>query len=88
MAKSTIVVDSYQAALKEPGDIVIPLNEGVIQRESIYASIDELVSGVKPAVETENQLTFFKSVGMALEDLVAANLTYKRAVELGLGMAV
>ena len=50
MANATIIVDSYEGALKEPGDIVIPLNEGIIQRESIYASIDELVSEDEPEV--------------------------------------
>lgn len=88
VAIATIVVDSYEAALKEPGDIVIPINEGVIQRESIYASIDELVSGTKPSPGVDNKLTLFKSVGMALEDLVAAHLAYKKAIELGLGTEV
>ena len=88
VAKAAIVVDSYEAALKEAGDIVIPLNEGIIQRENLYASIDELVSGAKPAPGSDDQLTFFKSVGMALEDLVAANLAYTKAIELGLGTNV
>ena len=88
MANATIIVDSYEGALKEPGDIVIPLNEGIIQRESIYASIDELVSETKPAPDVENRITVFKSVGMALEDLVAADLAYRRAVELGIGTSV
>ncbi len=88
VAKAAIVVDSYEAALKEPGDIVIPINEGVIRPESIYASIDELVSGAKPAPDVENKLTLFKSVGMALEDLVAAHLAYRNAIDMGLGTEV
>lgn len=87
-ANATIVVDSYEAALKEPGDIVIPLHEGAIQRETIYASIDELVSGAKPAPEGENQITLFKSVGMAMEDLVAADLAYRNAKEKGIGTEI
>ena len=88
VAKAVIVVDSYEAALKEPGDIVIPIQEGAIQRESIYASIDELVSGTKPAPDAENQLTLFKSVGMAMEDLVAASLAYRNAKTKGLGTEI
>ena len=86
--KASIVVDSYEAAFKEAGDIVIAIAEGAIQRESVYASIDELVSGAKPAPDADNQITLFKSVGMALEDLVAADYAYKKALELGIGTNV
>ena len=88
VSKAAIIVDSYEAALKEPGDIVIPIAEGVIQPSSIYASIDELVSGSKPSPETDRPMTLFKSVGMALEDLVAADLAYKKAIELGVGREI
>jgi ornithine cyclodeaminase/alanine dehydrogenase-like protein (mu-crystallin family) len=88
MANATIIVDSYEGALKEAGDLVIPLNEGIIQRDSIYASIDELVSEARPAPDAENRITVFKSVGMALEDLVAADLAYRNAKEKGLGTEV
>jgi ornithine cyclodeaminase/alanine dehydrogenase-like protein (mu-crystallin family) len=87
VAKATVVVDSYEAALKEAGEILIPIAEGAIQRENIYASIDELVSGAKPADLFDNQLTLFKSVGIAIEDLVAAQLAYDKAVELGIGIS-
>jgi len=86
VGKATIVVDSYEAALKEAGEIVMAIAEGVIQRESIYASIDELVSGAKTADLLDNELTLFKSVGLAIEDLVAAHLAYKNAVNLGIGI--
>jgi len=82
------VVDSHESAFNEAGDIVIPLNEGVIHRGSIYASIDELVSEAKPVPDVDNRITVFKSVGMALEDLVAADLAYRRAKELGIGTNV
>src|SRR2546427_384014 len=85
IAHATIVVDSYESAFNEAGDIVIPLNEGVIQRSSVYASIDELVSEVKPIPAVDDRITVFKSVGMALEDLVAADLAYRKALELGIG---
>ena len=88
MAQAIIVVDSYEGAFKEAGELVIPLNEGVIGRNSVYASIDELVSGGKPAPDADNRITVFKSVGIALEDLVAADLAYRKAVELGLGTNV
>jgi ornithine cyclodeaminase/alanine dehydrogenase-like protein (mu-crystallin family) len=88
MGRAVIVVDSYESALKEAGDIVIPLNEGVIQRDTLYASIDELVSEAKPAPDVDNRITVFKAVGMALEDLVAADLAYKNATAKRLGTEV
>jgi ornithine cyclodeaminase/alanine dehydrogenase-like protein (mu-crystallin family) len=88
VANAAIVVDSYEAAFKEAGDIVIPIAQGALGREDIYASIDELVSGAKPASVANNQLTLFKSVGLAIEDLVAAHLAYNEAVRLGIGTAV
>jgi ornithine cyclodeaminase/alanine dehydrogenase-like protein (mu-crystallin family) len=88
VANAILVVDSHEAALREPGDIVIPLQEGTIQPSSIYASIDELVSGTRPAPEADDRVTLFKSVGMAMEDLVAAHLAYKNAKEKGLGQEV
>jgi ornithine cyclodeaminase/alanine dehydrogenase-like protein (mu-crystallin family) len=88
MARAIIVVDSYESAFNEAGDIVIPLNEGVIERDRVYASISELASEAKPAPEVDNRITVFKSVGLALEDLVAADLAYRRAIELGIGTEV
>jgi ornithine cyclodeaminase/alanine dehydrogenase-like protein (mu-crystallin family) len=88
MAGAVIVVDSYESAFNEAGDIVIPLDEGVIRRDSVYASISELVSEAKPAPEVDNRITVFKSVGMAMEDLVAADLAYRKAIELGIGTDV
>src|SRR5207253_842530 len=55
MANATIIVDSYESALNEAGDVIIPLNEGTITRNSIYASIAELVSGEKPSPDVENR---------------------------------
>ena len=88
MAQAIIVVDSYEGAFHEAGELVLALSEGVIGRHNVYASIDELVSGGKPAPDADNRITVFKSVGMALEDLVAANLAYRRAIERGIGTNV
>lgn len=88
VGKATIVVDSYDGALNEAGEIVMALNDGVIQRDSIYASIDELASGAKPEPEADNKITLFKALGMAMEDLVAADLAYRKAKEKGIGQEV
>jgi len=87
VSKAAIIVDTYEGALNEAGEIVMALKEGVIQRESIHAAIHELVSSAKEPPD-ENGMTLFKSLGMALEDLVAADLAYKKATQLGIGTEV
>jgi ornithine cyclodeaminase/alanine dehydrogenase-like protein (mu-crystallin family) len=87
VSKATIIVDTYDGAFNEAGEIVMALSEGAISRENVYATIHELVSGAKPAPE-ETGITLFKSLGMALEDLVAAQLAYTKAKERGIGLEV
>lgn len=74
LLRSRIVVDNYQGALKETGDLAIPLKNGVISRENIEADLFELCKKQKQFVRDEQDITFFKSVGHALEDLAAAQL--------------
>lgn len=74
--KSSVFLDTYQGGLKESGDIVIPLNTGIITPADIKADLFELCNGTKSGRTTEKEITFFKSVGHALEDLVAAAYFY------------
>ena len=76
--KSNVFVDTYQGGLKESGDIVIPLQKGIISENSIKADLFELCSGKKQGRQNELEITFFKSVGHALEDLTAATYYYKK----------
>jgi len=87
VSKAAVIVDSHEGALKEAGEIVMPIEEGSIQPSHIYATVDELVSGVKPPPDAD-ELTLFKSLGMALEDLIAANLAYRKARDRGIGTQV
>ena len=74
MRVSRIVVDSYDGALTEAGDLVDPLARGVILREQVVAELRELVMRTIPGRTDRAQITLFKSVGLALEDLAAATL--------------
>src|SRR5262249_15921524 len=85
---SIMVVDTDEGALQEAGDLIIPIQEGAIAAEHLYASIAELVSELKPVSDDDRQTTVFKSLGMALEDLVAAYLAYRKASEKGIGTEV
>jgi len=72
--KSKIVVDTYEGALAEAGDLLIPLNKKLITRNNLLADLHELVSQKKRVRTTDQDITLFKSVGCALEDLAAAEL--------------
>lgn len=73
MSKAAVFLDTYQGGLQESGDILIPLENGSLKKAAIKADLFELCRGTKPGRIDETQLTVFKSVGYALEDLVAAD---------------
>lgn len=77
--RSRIVVDTYGGALAEAGDLLLPLREGVISREQIIGDLHEIAAGKKQGRSSAAEITLFKSVGCALEDLVTAKLIYERA---------
>jgi ornithine cyclodeaminase/alanine dehydrogenase-like protein (mu-crystallin family) len=79
MRRAGIVVDTYEGALAEAGDLLLPLRSGAITREQIAADLHEIASGKKPGRRNDDEITVFKSVGCALEDLVTAKLIYERA---------
>jgi ornithine cyclodeaminase/alanine dehydrogenase-like protein (mu-crystallin family) len=74
MQRSRIVVETYDAALAEPGDLLIPMQEQAITRGQIVADLHELISGKKQGRQNGEEITVFKSVGCALEDLATAEL--------------
>lgn len=76
ISKSSVFIDTYQGGLKESGDILIPLTNGIITKESIKADLFELCANAKEGRTSDAEITFFKSVGHALEDLVAASYFY------------
>ena len=86
--KSRVVVDTYAGALEEAGDVLIPLREGVIDRAHVAAELAEVVTGRRPGRTRGDEITVFKSVGFALEDLAAAQLAYNRARAQGIGKEV
>jgi ornithine cyclodeaminase len=71
-----VVVDTYEGALAEAGDLLIPLRNHTITHEHIIADLHELVSGEKQGRALPQDITLFKSVGCAVEDLVTAKLVY------------
>ncbi|HEY2393640.1 MAG TPA: ornithine cyclodeaminase family protein [Candidatus Angelobacter sp.] len=76
--RARVVVDAYEGALAEAGDLLMPIQSGVIDRSHIIADLHEIASGKKQGRIYPDDVTLFKSVGCALEDLVTAQLIYKR----------
>jgi alanine dehydrogenase len=83
-ARGRLFVDSREAALVEAGDVVMGIAEGRFGPEHIVAEIGEVAAGA-PGRRSENDVTIFKSLGMAVEDVTAADLAYRRAIERGVG---
>jgi ornithine cyclodeaminase len=86
--KSRLYVDRRESALKEPGDILVPLREGVITPDHIVGEIGEVVAGKAPGRRDANEITLFKSLGLAIEDLAAGKYVYEEAVKAGVGTRV
>ncbi|WP_452229654.1 ornithine cyclodeaminase family protein [Lacinutrix sp. MEBiC02404] len=76
--KASVYVDTFQGGLKESGDIVIPLKNGTLKEEDIKGDLFGLTSNTTKGRQNENEITVFKSVGHAIEDLAAANYYYNK----------
>jgi alanine dehydrogenase len=87
VARARLFVDSRAAALVESGDIVMGIQEGRFTADHIAGEIGELVAGSGQVAgrTSDTAITIFKSLGMAVEDVTAADLAYRRAVERGIG---
>jgi len=86
--RALVVVDSRAAALAEAGDLIQPIQTGLISEAHIHAELGEIVLGRKHGRERAEEITFFKSVGVAGQDAVAAQLAVEHAQRLGLGQLV
>ena len=74
MQAARIVVDTYEGSLAEAGDLLLPLKSGAITRDHVLADLHQLVGGKRTVRTSPSEITVFKSVGCALEDLAAAQL--------------
>ncbi|GMV37026.1 MAG: ornithine cyclodeaminase [Fimbriimonadales bacterium] len=86
--RAKLYVDHRAAALLEAGDVLIPLGEGAIAPDHIVGEIGEVLLGLAPGRTRADEITVFKSVGLAVQDAMVASLVYQRAVEQGVGTEV
>jgi len=85
LARARLFVDSRAAALVESGDVVQGLRQGAFDETHIRGELGEVVLGRVKGRNTDVEVTVFKSLGMAVEDVTAADLVFRRAVETGTG---
>lgn len=88
VARSRLVVDQREACMEEAGDVLIPMAEGLFGEDHIAAELGEVVTGMIPGRTDDQQVTLFKSVGLAVQDVVAAARVYEAATRDGQGQRV
>ena len=86
VARALLYVDSREGALAEAGDVVLAIRDGAITSSHIAGELGELVAGKGPQRADDEQVTIFKSLGMAVEDVAAAHLAFERARVRGVGV--
>jgi ornithine cyclodeaminase/alanine dehydrogenase-like protein (mu-crystallin family) len=88
VVRSKIVSQSKDQLLNEGGDVLIPIREGKITEEAVYAELYEIVSGKKPGRDNPEELSLFKSIGYAMEDVVVLKIAYEIAKKKNLGVEI
>ena len=88
VARARVVVDSIPATLAETGDLVKPIQAGLINKAHIYAELGEIALRRKAGRQSNEEITVFKSVGVAVQDAMAAQLAMRNADKMGIGQIV
>ena len=86
--RAKIVVDTREGAFSESGDLIVPIRNGTLREDDIYAELDEIVGGRKPGRTSDVEITCWKAVGLAVEDAAVARFVFDRAVKEGIGKEV
>ncbi len=85
LAAAKIVVDSREAIMAECGDILLAIQEKTITADSVHAEIGEVLAGKKPGRTRADEITLYKAVGIAIQDVATAHLVYRKALERNVG---
>jgi ornithine cyclodeaminase/alanine dehydrogenase-like protein (mu-crystallin family) len=88
VARARVVVDEVDAAWEEAGELVLARDEGLIETSHIHAELGDILAGKQSGRANDSEITLFKSVGIANQDLSAAHVVLARGTKLGLGSAV
>ncbi|HLX39507.1 MAG TPA: hypothetical protein VKR42_03205 [Ktedonobacteraceae bacterium] len=88
LAHARIVVDQREAALSEAGDLLQSLARGLIAGPATWIELSDVVIGAQPVRQHEHDVTVFKSVGIAIQDVAVASIAYAKALKLGIGVDI
>ncbi|MBX3000733.1 MAG: hypothetical protein KF893_19585 [Caldilineaceae bacterium] len=83
--RAKVIIDQTSACLAEAGDLLIPIAEGALRAEEIHAEIGQIAAGDRPGRVDDNEITFFKSVGLAVQDIAVASWIVRQAEARGVG---
>lgn len=86
--RARLIVDHRAAALAEAGDVMLPIQEGAITADHIVGELGEVLEGRIPGRTSASEVTLFKSVGLAIQDVAVAARVYALAIERGIGQPV
>jgi alanine dehydrogenase len=88
MRTARVVVDSREANLSECGDCLIPIGEGLFGPEHVSDELGEVLAGTRPGRRLADEITIYQSCGIAVQDVMAAQIVYDRARSRGIGIDV
>jgi len=88
VARARVVVDAVEAALHEAGDLIQSIDRGAIQREAIHIEFGQVAAGEIAGRESDDQITFFKSVGNAIQDMIVCGAALEAAAAQGIGQTI
>ena len=88
LQRARIFIDSRAASLAEAGDLIQPINAGLFNESHIVGELGELVSGKIPGRQSPDDITYFKSVGVAVQDAMAAQVALTNARKMNIGTEV
>lgn len=88
VARARVVIDQLEAALAEAGDLLIPLAAGLIEQDHFATTLGDVALGKTPGRRSPEEITLFKSVGLAIQDVAAASCALERAEAAGVGRVV
>lgn len=86
LKKSKVICDLVEACKPEAGDFIIPIQAGDYHWDEIHGSLGDVITEEIPGRENDDEITVFKSVGLAIQDISTAFHVYQRAVEMGVGL--
>jgi len=82
--RAKVVVDDIMQA-SHSGEVNVPISSGVFSQADIHAELGEVIAGIKPGRENDEEITIFDSTGLAVQDLVTADMVYHKALTAGIG---